>query len=641
MKCNKCGAEVNEKDKFCPNCGSKVIVETGIADQEKQKNILSYIPGFRTGKTWKKIVAIIGYLCMAFLFWAILQGEDDKIGNFFALASVTIFPFVILTNVGGIRDKLPLFRKHKVVTNILGTIATLFVSLVLLTVSVGVFMDTGSKEVENADLAAYEQEDSKENSGQNSPSPKPAKEVKATLTPTPEPTATPTPEPTATPTPEPTVTPTPEPTATPTPTPEPETVEISVDTRNHIKELLDDYVDSGEKKQKKIKKKLKKEDGSVLKELLFDYAADSAYNEETVIKISKLYQELFDDDKYNKVWLEVTAECEKKEYKENQLTDIKSKYHYENIQATTGYFYISHKLDIKYEDNLEGTLSKFSDYIDPDNTYVYAANDPNGQECVVLSDQAFEYGGDQEIAYYSDGEKRKVYTTDGFERDVPVYVRVDMDTLSQRNEDAIDEESIKQEIYRMEYRIRYKLEGKTTADIYQGDYVFPASDKRRLYSDDVGLAETTDNIIQTGINEIYARHGRIFKDAEWNQYFSGKTWYHGTIEPENFTDDMLSEIEKENVDFLSSRLGSTSSEETIQSESVDTGAQEAYGTICYVINCNESITLRVEPDVSAEEICQIPLGAAVNAIQGAPNGFVQVEYQGMAGYCLGDYLSGM
>ena len=40
MKCNKCGAEINEKDKFCPNCGSKIIVETRIANQKKQKSIL-------------------------------------------------------------------------------------------------------------------------------------------------------------------------------------------------------------------------------------------------------------------------------------------------------------------------------------------------------------------------------------------------------------------------------------------------------------------------------------------------------------------------------------------------------------------------------------------------------------------------
>lgn len=647
MKCNKCGTEINEKDKFCPNCGSKIIVETGIANQKKPKSIWGYIPGFRTGKIWKKVVAVIGYLCMAFLLWAILSVEDNKIGNFLSLASITIFPFVILTNVGGIRDKLPLFRKHKLVMNILGVMATVFASLVLFTITVGLSMNTASKEVDNVNLSAYEQETSKKNLDEkDSLTPKLTKEAEMTTTPTPDPTATPTPAPTATPTPEPTATSIPEAEVT---------GDISADTRERINESLDTYLNTDDKKRKKIKKKLKKEDANSLKEVMFDYAAEYYLNKSMVTEISKLYQEIFPNDEYSKVWHAVETAYTRKDYDERQLKNADNDS--SNVQATTGYFYISKRLGTKYEDNIMGSISKFSDYINPDNTYVYAATDPSGQECVVLSDKAFEYSGSQEIAYYTNGERRTVYTEDGFEREVPVYVRVDMDTVNQRNEAAINEEALKQEIYRIKCGIRYKLEGRTTADIYQGDYVFPASDKRVLDADDVGLAETTNSIIQTGINEIYARHGRIFRDAEWSEYFSGKKWYHGTINPDDFSDDMLSEIEKENINFLSTRLGNSSYEETMPSEDVegeeqeesesdyyeetDDYSEETDGTICYVINCNESITLRVEPDVSAEEICQIPLGAAVEAIQGAPNGFVQVSYQGMVGYCLGDYLSGM
>lgn len=632
MKCDKCGTEVNEKDKFCPNCGSKIIVETGIENQKKHKRIWDYIPGFRTGKTWKKIVAVIGYLCMAVLFWAILSGSDNKIGDFLSLASVTIFPFVILTNMSGIRDKLPLFRKHKLVMNILGVMATVFVSLVLFTITIGLFMDTTSREVDNANLADYEQEALKKNLYEKeSLTPKLTKEAEPTETPTPEPTATPTPEPTA------------------TPVPEPESTDnISTDTREQINEFLSTYLNTDDKKRKKIKKKLKKEEANSLKEVIFDYAAEYYMNKSIVTELSKLYQEIFPDDDYSKVWRAVENAYTRKDYDERQLKEADN--NSSNVQANTGYFNISNRLGTKYEDNIMGSISKFSDYISPDNTYVYAAFDQSGQECVVLSDKAFEHSGNQEIAYYTNGEKRTVYTEDGFEREVPVYVRVDMDIINQRNEAVINEEALKQEIYRIECEIRYRLEGKTTADIYQGDYVFPASDKRVLDVDDVGLAETTNSVIQTGINEIYARHGRIFRDAEWNEYFSGKEWYHGTIKPDDFTDDMLSEIEKENVNFLSTRLENFSFKETISSEDVDTEEQENLGTdyyeetdgtICYVINCNESITLRVEPDVSAEEICQIPLGTAVEAIQGAPNGFIQVVYQGMVGYCLGDYLSGM
>lgn len=59
----------------------------------------------------------------------------------------------------------------------------------------------------------------------------------------------------------------------------------------------------------------------------------------------------------------------------------------------------------------------------------------------------------------------------------------------------------------------------------------------------------------------------------------------------------------------------------------------------YVINCSESITLRAAPDVNATEICQIPLGTAVQTFEDSGNGFLTVMYQGATGYCLREYLS--
>ncbi len=53
-------------------------------------------------------------------------------------------------------------------------------------------------------------------------------------------------------------------------------------------------------------------------------------------------------------------------------------------------------------------------------------------------------------------------------------------------------------------------------------------------------------------NEIYARHGRKFKDPELQAFFNNREWYHGTIEPEDFSEDLLNEVEKYNVLLLSS-----------------------------------------------------------------------------------------
>ena len=45
-------------------------------------------------------------------------------------------------------------------------------------------------------------------------------------------------------------------------------------------------------------------------------------------------------------------------------------------------------------------------------------------------------------------------------------------------------------------------------------------------------------------NEIYARHGRVFKDKDLQKYFEAQPWYHP--DP-NFKDEMLNEIEAQNL----------------------------------------------------------------------------------------------
>ena len=62
-------------------------------------------------------------------------------------------------------------------------------------------------------------------------------------------------------------------------------------------------------------------------------------------------------------------------------------------------------------------------------------------------------------------------------------------------------------------------------------------------------------------------------------------------------------------------------------------------TTLYVVNCNESITLRTSDSTSAKEIRQIPLGAAVSFMENAANGFYKVSYNGSTGYALASYLS--
>ena len=66
--------------------------------------------------------------------------------------------------------------------------------------------------------------------------------------------------------------------------------------------------------------------------------------------------------------------------------------------------------------------------------------------------------------------------------------------------------------------------------------------------------------------------------------------------------------------------------------------QFAAGTRMIVVECNENISLRVYPDISSEVIDSIPLGAEVEYIESAGNGFFKVKYQGKTGYAKAEYL---
>lgn len=48
-------------------------------------------------------------------------------------------------------------------------------------------------------------------------------------------------------------------------------------------------------------------------------------------------------------------------------------------------------------------------------------------------------------------------------------------------------------------------------------------------------------------NEIYARHGRKFNSQYLNDYYMDCSWYAPSIEPEDFEESILSEVEKKNI----------------------------------------------------------------------------------------------
>ena len=80
------------------------------------------------------------------------------------------------------------------------------------------------------------------------------------------------------------------------------------------------------------------------------------------------------------------------------------------------------------------------------------------------------------------------------------------------------------------------------------DYILPDSGIRKLTNSD--LAGLDSDELELARNEIYARAGRRFNTDYIQDYFDDKWWYVGTIEPEDFTEDMLNDVEKYNVNFI-------------------------------------------------------------------------------------------
>lgn len=86
-------------------------------------------------------------------------------------------------------------------------------------------------------------------------------------------------------------------------------------------------------------------------------------------------------------------------------------------------------------------------------------------------------------------------------------------------------------------------------DTASDDYSLPYSDSTYLTEED--LDGLTKDELRLACNELYARHGRKFKDADYQAYFNSKSWYHGTVDPEDFDDTaVFNQYELANRDFI-------------------------------------------------------------------------------------------
>lgn len=64
------------------------------------------------------------------------------------------------------------------------------------------------------------------------------------------------------------------------------------------------------------------------------------------------------------------------------------------------------------------------------------------------------------------------------------------------------------------------------------------------------LAFLSSEELRLARNEICARHGRRFKSNDLNTYFSGKSWYHASVEADAFDAMVLNQMEKDNLEVI-------------------------------------------------------------------------------------------
>ena len=100
-------------------------------------------------------------------------------------------------------------------------------------------------------------------------------------------------------------------------------------------------------------------------------------------------------------------------------------------------------------------------------------------------------------------------------------------------------------------QIQEQTQAQAQAD--SSEYILQESSERALTDADVQGMSYDD--LQMAINEIYARHGRIFGTESIQQYFEGKSWYQGTTDADHFSDSVFSSVENQNIQFLLKKMG--------------------------------------------------------------------------------------
>ena len=114
-----------------------------------------------------------------------------------------------------------------------------------------------------------------------------------------------------------------------------------------------------------------------------------------------------------------------------------------------------------------------------------------------------------------------------------------LNSESYKHEDNIDESRIIAEIGETEEE-----------DEVIGDegIIFPNSSDELIQKSDIEAF--SDEELRYAINELYAKHGYIFKDDQLRAYYEKYDWYAPSVKPDDFSMNLFSDIEKENIEAM-------------------------------------------------------------------------------------------
>lgn len=157
--------------------------------------------------------------------------------------------------------------------------------------------------------------------------------------------------------------------------------------------------------------------------------------------------------------------------------------------------------------------------------------------------------GELIFAYYESEDSYRFYFDDG----ELMRIRYCEDSSDVMNAVNIDDPSAwgswptDLEIHNNAFR-EEALEAKKYMDLTAGDFILPNSSSSYLSMSDLeGLTKEECRIAR---NEIFARHGRKFDDETLQAYFNSFEWYTPSIDPKDFTDNMLNDFELKNLDLI-------------------------------------------------------------------------------------------